>query len=191
MAFILGVVGAGVSALGTIEQGQATANAANYQAEVANNDAVIAQQNATYAEKAGAAQTQQESMKNAAVAGSIKAGLAANGVDVNTGSASDVELSQRETGQLDTETTNNNALLTAYGYRTQATNFTAQAGLYQSEAEQAPIGADIGAAGGLLGNASSIGFKWNQANNPTASTTYPTIASDQGGAPSFSGYGGS
>lgn len=118
-------------------------------------------------------------MKNAATAGSIKAAQAANGVDVNSGSNADVQASQRELGELDTETTENNALLQAYGYSSQATNFTAQAGLEQQEAAQAPIGAALSAGGGLLGNASALSFRWSNPTAATSSTTYPTIASDQ------------
>jgi hypothetical protein len=73
-----------------------------------------------------------------------------------------VQESERETNKLDTETVLNNAELQAYGYRSNATSFNAQAGLDEAEAEQAPIGADIGAAGGFLGSASSLGFKWSQ-----------------------------
>lgn len=91
----------------------------------------------------------------------LKASQAANGIDVNTGSAVDVQVGQREQSSLDEQTTLNNAELKAYGYESQATGFTAQAGLDKEEAETAPIGADLGAAGGLLGSASSLGFKWN------------------------------
>ena len=52
---IAGLVGAGVSATGTIEGGEATSNAAAYQAQVAKNNAIIAEQNATYASNAGLA----------------------------------------------------------------------------------------------------------------------------------------
>lgn len=167
------------SAAGTVASGIAQGNAASYQAQVAQNNAVIAQQNATYAEKAGAAQSQQESLKNAANAGSIKAAQAANGVDVNSGSNLDVQASGRELGQLDTETTENNALLQAYGYTTQATNFTAQAGLEQQEAAQAPIGAALAAGGGLLGNASALSFKWSGPGSTQTAANYPTVAQDQ------------
>lgn len=156
----LGAVGAGVSAIGTIEGGEATSAADSYQAQVARNNATIAQQNAVYSEQAGGAQAQAESLKGAAQGGLLKASQAANGIDVNSGSAVDVQTSQHDQAQLDTQTTANNAALKAYGYRTEATSDTAQAGLDQAAANQAPIGAALGAAGGLLGSVSSIGMKW-------------------------------
>ena len=46
-------------------------------------------------------------------------------------------------------------LRTAYGYRTKATSDTAQAGLDELTAAQAPVAGDLSAAGGLLSSASS------------------------------------
>ena len=164
LALGAGLLGAGISAIGTVEQGQATANAANYSAQVARNNAVIANQNADYAIAAGQQKAATESMKNAATMGKIKTAQAASGIDVNTGSAAKVQAGAREIGALDTATVLNNAELQAYGYRSQATSFKAQAGLDTLQAEQAPLGADIAAAGGLLSGASSVGAKWAQLN---------------------------
>ena len=160
-ALIAGVAGAAVSAGGQIVQGQATASAANYRAQVAQNNATIAKQNADYAIAAGMQSAETQSLKGAAKGGAIKAGIAASGIDVNTGSAVDVRESQREAATLDTETVMNNAELQAYGYNAKATGFEAEAELDKLTAEQAPIGAAIGATGSLLSSASSLGFKWS------------------------------
>ena len=162
----VGAIGAGVTAAGQVEQGQATANAANYSAQVAANNAKTEEQNAVYAEKAGAAQGEATGRKGAAALGKVKTAQAANSVDVNTGSAARVQESERATNELDTETVLNNSELQAYGYRSQAVGFTAEQGLKEAEAKQAPIGADYAAAGGLLGNASSLGFKYSQLGAP-------------------------
>lgn len=171
LALIAGIAGAGISAYGTAEAGQAQANAANYNAAVAANNATIANNNAAYSVAAGQEATSTQSRKNAAVSGKIKATQAASGVDVNTGSAADVQKSQRETGELDSETVLNNSELQAYGYRSQATGFQATSQLETEEAEQAPIGADLSAAGGLLGSASSLGLKWSQLGNTGTTAT--------------------
>ena len=163
LALTAGIAGAGISGIGAVEAGQATANAASYSAEVARNNATIANQNADYSIAAGQRKTADTSMKNAANIGRIKGAQAASGIDVNSGSAEDVQVGNRETGQLDSETVLNNSELQAYGYRSAATGFTAEAGLDTLKAEQAPIGADIGAGGSLLSNASSLGFKWSTA----------------------------
>jgi hypothetical protein len=156
----LGGLGAAISAGGTLLGGLATMGQMNYQAEVAKNNATIASQNATAAEQAGEQQAAQESRKNAAQMGSIVASQAANGVDVNTGSAVDVQTSEREIGHLDTENVMRNAEMQAYGYRTQSTNYQAQAKLDSAAASLAPISAAFGATGSYLEKSSALGSNW-------------------------------
>lgn len=163
MAFALpaiAIAGAAISAVGTLEQGFATQHAADYQAAVARNNAIIEGQNAVHAEQAGMARAQATSLRGAQVAGRIKAAQGASGIDVNTGSAVAVQESQREASKLDTETVLSDAELQAYGYRSRATSFTAQAGLDTAEGAQAVTGAEIGATGSFLSSAASTGFKF-------------------------------
>lgn len=140
--------------------GIASSNAANYQAQIARNNAVIAQQNAVRTEQAGQVATEAQGRKGAAKSGSLKVAQASNGVDVNTGSAVDVQAGERMTNQLDTETVASNSEQHAYGYRTQSDNFKSEADLDQAKADNAIPAAVLGATGGLLSSASSIGGKW-------------------------------
>lgn len=170
MAF-LPIAAAAITAGSGILGGLATAGQANYNARVAKNNATIANQNAVYSEEAGEAKTQAQGQKEAGQLGAIKTGLAANGVDVNSGSALDVQTGQRATGALDEQTIANNTELEAYGYRSQATGYEATAKLDSAEAAEAPIGAALGATGTLLGNpsvdsgllgaANSLSTKWS------------------------------
>jgi len=136
--------------------GIAAKNALNYQAQVAQNNAIIAKQNADYAMESAHAKTAAVAMKEAEVGGAIKASQAAGGVDVNTGSNKAVQISQRELGKLDTETEMSKGQLAAYGYRTQAMNYQAQSNLYKAEAPGALAGSVLGAAGSFTGAAA----KW-------------------------------
>jgi len=149
MAFVP-LAAAVVSAAGTMAQGIATANAANYNAQVARNNATVMEQNAEYAAKAGFAKTEASSLKGRAVGGKVLTSLAANGVDVNTGSALDVRVSQREQQKLDTEMVRHNAELESYGYRVKAEDYRNQAVLKEYEADFAPWGAALKAGGTLL-----------------------------------------
>jgi hypothetical protein len=160
MAFV-GLIGAAVSAVGTIMGGIAQKNALEYQQQVSRNKAIVDAQNAAYAIEAGQAKTAKKSLEAAAEGGTRVANLAAGGIDVNTGSAKDVRVSGRMLGKLDTLTEMNKAQLVSYGYRTQQVADTAQAGLYGMEAEQAVPAATLGAAGSFMGSAA----KWY---NPTA-----------------------
>lgn len=167
-ALIIGGIGAGVSAIGALGSASATASAANYQAQVAQNNATIAAQNAETATQAGQAQATAQSLQGRAALGAITSGEAANGLDINSGSALDTRATQREFNELNTETTAANAALQAYGYRTQSTNFQAEAGLQQMTASSALEAGGIGAAGSLLGGASSLGLKWSILQNAGA-----------------------
>ena len=93
--------------------------------------------------------------------GAVGAELAANGMDINTGSPAAVRSSEAATTQLDVENTAQKAALDVYGFRTQATNFGAQSGLFQQEASQAPIAGGLAAGTTLLSGVGSLASKWS------------------------------
>lgn len=161
----IAAAGLAVSAAGAIQQGQAQAASSSYQAAVAANNAKTAEQNAVYTTLAGEQQSQQEGLKAGQRQGLIKASQAASGIDVNSGSAVDVQSSQRAADRLSEETVAQNAALRAYGYRTQGTGFQAQAGLDKAAADEAPIAAAFGAAGGLLKGAGQLGLIGGASSN--------------------------
>lgn len=143
------------STVGDIEGGIAQGNAAHYQAAVAANNEYVAKRNAGYASQVGQVRAADLGLHNAAVGGRIKAAQGASGIDVNTGSAVDVQAGQRQAGQLDVLTEENKAILQAYGYRTQASSFEAQSALDEAEAQQAPIAGAYKGLGDLFSAASS------------------------------------
>ncbi len=131
---VLGGLGTVASALGAIQQGQAAKKSANYNAQIQEHNAEIAQNNATLAGREGAANAAIEQQKARANVAGIKAAQAANGVDVNTGSAVDVRSSAAELGELNAITVRSNAVKQAYGYQTQAASDKAQAAKVLAEA---------------------------------------------------------
>lgn len=155
------LVGAAVSAYGSYEQGQANAAAANYQAQVARNNAVIAEQNVAWTGESGAAKESAQGMKNAAAVGNLKAKQGASGIDINTGSSANVRAAAAELGELDLGTTRSNTSREAYGYEVAATGDTAQAQLLQTEASNYASAAPISALGTFLTGASSVGSKYS------------------------------
>lgn len=148
---LLAVTAAGVGLLGAgqILGGISAGNSAHYQSQVATNNQTIAKQNENYAASAESAQVERAGLKERQQGAAVRAGLASSGVDVNSGSAADTQVSQREIGNLDTQTVKNNAALKVYGYQTQAANFGAQ-----SQLEESQVGPDI--LGGVLSGAGSI-----------------------------------
>jgi hypothetical protein len=152
----LGLAGGLLSAGGQLFGGFAQMQALNYQSQVAANNAAIAKQYAEQTAEATQIKTAAVSMQERAQLGAIKAGQAASGVDVNTGSAKAVQMSQRELGNLSAMTEMSKGQLAEYGYNVQAMNATAQSQLYAHEAPQALIGGALGAGGTAL----SAGAKW-------------------------------
>ncbi len=166
------VIGAGVSAIGAIQQGKAQEAASNYQAAVAANNAKIAEQNAQLAAQTGEAKAEATSLQNREQLGHILAAQAASGVDVDSGSPVDVRVTQRETGRLSQETDVYNAALQQYGYRTQGAGYQAQSQLDRAQAQSAARAGPLTAAGSLLGGAGSVAnrFLWMQQSGGGASS---------------------
>ena len=156
----LAVASAAMSAVGQVEQGAATAANDRYQAQVAANNAIVAKQNETYTINSGEATAANQGMKTRARVGTEKASQGASGVDVNTGSPVAVRAGTESLGMLDALTIRSDSARRAYGYEVAASNDTAQSQLDTQAAGQAETGADIGAIGGLLSNASTIGSKY-------------------------------
>lgn len=155
------------SGYGAYSSGQAQSQAAAYQAQVNANNSTIAQQNAQYARQAGEAQAAQKQMETAQATGGIRAAEAANGLDVNSGSALGVQTSQKLVGSNDVATIRNNALRQVYGYQTQATSFKAQSQLDQMQSSNAAAGGVLSGLGSLLSGASSAAMFQAKFSNPS------------------------
>ena len=161
---ILGVAGGFAQGAGAMQQARAGAASSNYQAVVAANNARLANEAADRTLASGAAETEAVSMKSRANLGSIKTGQAASGVDVNSGSALNVQESARGLGELAATRTSNNAAERAWGYRVQASNDVAQAQLDQmtgknqiAAGEQAQAADELKGLGtGLVGAATAF-----------------------------------
>lgn len=152
--------GAVTSAAGAMEQGAAGQAAANYQAAVAANNAKIANQNAAWDIQSGEIQAANRGLRARAQVGAQKASQGAGGVDVNTGSASDVRAGTAEMGMLDALTIRSNAARQAYSAEVQGVSDTAQSQLDIMQGEQSEKAGDIGAATSLLNGVSTVGSKY-------------------------------
>lgn len=140
-------IAASVVAASTLVGGIASANASHYKATVAANNATIAKQNAGYAASATAAQTEDAGLKARSQSANVRAGLAASGVDVNSGSAAAIQTGQREIGNLDTQRVASRGGLQVYGYEAQSANFQAESNLDEKEAQFAVPAAILKGAG--------------------------------------------
>jgi hypothetical protein len=158
---IIAAASLAATAIGAEQQGAAQKNAADYQAQVAANNATIATNNAKAATAAGNAQATQANIAQSQRMGMIGAAQASSGVDVSSGSPLGVRVSQSEGDALDTMTIRNNAARVAYGYQSQSTGFSAQSGLDTATGANAAAAGGIGAMTSILGGASSLGKQFS------------------------------
>lgn len=155
------------SAAGAYSQSQAQSALGTYQKSVADTNASLAETQASDAIERGNVAASRQDMKTKQVVGSQRAGLAAQGVDVNSGSAMDVQGSTQAVGALDALTIKNNAWRTAWGYQAQAENYTTQGQFEKQSADAAStqtlltggmqfLSSGLKAAGSLKGKSSSV-----------------------------------
>lgn len=172
-------IGLGATVGGDVSQGIAQARAASFQAQVARNNAIIEGRNAQHAAAATAVQTENEGLKARAQDANVRAGQAAQGVDVNRGSAASVQEGQRMIGALDQATVANRGAEAVYGYQTEATGYQAQARLDQSEVGSDVIGGILKGAGAAAGESPNIpgGSNSTISGSPSVPTPYKWMGS--------------
>lgn len=169
MAQAMGIIGIGASLAGGImsaqgaeKSGQAQQQMFNYQAQVAMINSQIDKQNADYARNYGEQQSVIEGMKASQQAGAIKAAQGASNIDVNSGSAVEVQESQRKITSLDLTQIRSNAAKTAYDFDVKSVMDTNQATLDVMAGQNAKMTGDINATASILGTVSSVSSKWIQ-----------------------------
>lgn len=161
----LAAIGTATAISGQMQQAEAQANAMRYQAQVAQNNQKIGQQLADRATAAGESQVQAQRLKTAAAIGGIKAHQSASGLDINSGSAVDVQSTAAEMGELDALTIRNNAAMQAYNYKLQGAGYGATAALNMAGAQNAQNAGNLNAFTSLAGGASNIADKWIKYQN--------------------------
>jgi hypothetical protein len=139
-------------------QAYSQSQAMNYQAQVARNNQIVANQNAHLALQQGQVQEQAQNIKTGEMGAAIVAGEAASGVNPNEGSALNVRSSAAETGELDALTIRYNSNIAARNLQYQGSQYGAAASLATAQGSW-----DIGNS--ILGGASSVSNKWLQYQN--------------------------
>jgi hypothetical protein len=145
-----------IQAAGQGRQAAAQAGQANYLAQVARNNQIVAQRNAALALQQGEADAQRSQLKTAQLAGSQRAALAAQGGDVDSGSPLDILGDTARAGYIDAATTRSNAALKAYNYQLQANDAAASASDDQYQAANAMAELPYAQGSSLLGSLSGI-----------------------------------
>ena len=145
------VLSTGLSIAQQSQQAAAQAGMANYQAQMARNNQMIAEGYAQRALQQGQVDEQNQRLKSAGLLGSQRAALASQGGDVDSGSPLDIQADTARAGEYDAQTIRNNAALKAYGYRVQAANTGAEANLDDLKAANTTAALPFGIGSSLLG----------------------------------------
>jgi predicted ribonuclease toxin of YeeF-YezG toxin-antitoxin module len=164
----LGAAGAAAGFAGSIISGIGESNMAGYQAEVARLNQSIAEENAAQTTGAGNVSAEESLMRTGQQVGAAKAGEAAKGIDVNTGSALDVQDSIREAGRINATQIRQNARMAAYGQQVQASADQAQGNILERESQ-------LAVPQSLISGGANLGSKWAALSNAGALDGLPTI----------------
>lgn len=154
-----------LSAMGSIQQGQAAAASANYNAKVADMNAQISDRRARDALERGKVEEQKKRTQAQQVLGQQRAAMAANGVDIGFGSPLDTLVDTATLGEVDALTIRSNAAREAYDFKVQAANGRADANLSRMSAKSASTGGYLNAGATLLTGA---GKAYGQYKSPLA-----------------------
>lgn len=145
---------------------QANKEALNLQASIADINAQTAESQAQATLAAGTRQVVQTRLRTGQLKSSQRAAMAANGVDLGEGSALTVQTSTDVMGEIDANTVKANAVRAAWGYRTEATNYSNQALMARSSASAiSPVSSAVTS---LLGGATQVATSWYGLNKAGA-----------------------
>lgn len=135
--------GTAMSAYGQMKSGSDTNKLFQQNSQIAEYQAQDAEARGKVSEKLSRRQTEQ-------VIGAQRTSLAGQGVDVNRGSALDVQADAAYLGELDALTIRNNAAKEAWGYRMQASDLTQRGKNAKREGEWGAYTTILGSARDLL-----------------------------------------
>lgn len=144
-----GIVGSVISAHGQKAE-------AEYQAKLAEQNAGLASMAAMDATQRGSVEANKARTAGSTILGRQRVGLAASDVDIQSGSALNLQTSTSASAELDAQTVRNNAAREAWGYKVQGAQLMAQAAATRQRGKYAEIATLLGGAGSALSQASTL-----------------------------------
>lgn len=152
----LGIMSAGIGAVGAMQQADAAAASADYNAQVQANNAIIARDNAADARRRGVVEEQANQRKTKQTLGTQRAVMASRYVDMGSGSSLEILGDTAMFGKLDSLKIRDAHIREERSHRTQAMNFDAQSELSRMEADSHRQAGPIAALGKVTGGFANI-----------------------------------
>lgn len=162
-----------LSGAGQIASANADAKAAQYNAEVQRQNAMLADRQAKNILESGMREEQKQKAQTQQLMAKQQAAQAANGVDVTFGTPLDLMVDTAKMGAVDALTIRTNAYRNYDDTRNQAVASRNQAALYDMQAKNARTAGIIGALGTM---ASGFGSAYANANKMNPSSGAPAAA---------------
>lgn len=145
------IAGAALTILGGAVGAQGQVAAGRYNQRVGEQNAKIADEQAKIEETLGVEQSDEARMRTRLALGQQRAALAANGLDLSSGTPADMQADTAMFGAIDERRIRANAARQAWGFRTQATNYRAQGALDRFQGRVGAASTILGSAGQALG----------------------------------------
>lgn len=151
-------VGAASSVIGSYYGAQSQKSSLNFQADIADINARMAEQSAQAELLRGEREYQAVRIKSANQKSKQRVALAANGVDLSQGTAVEVQTSNDVMGEIDANTVQANAIRAAWGHRIQGTNMQNEALMKRASASS--INPEMAAFSTLVSEGAKIGSSY-------------------------------
>jgi hypothetical protein len=162
-----------LGAFGSARESEARRDESQYQAAVARNNQIIAEQNALAVEQQGRQAKAQERERARQLRSRQLVALAGQGADVGTGSAVDLLADTAAAAQRDRAIIASDTARQAYNVRAQGTTQAAQAQLLETRAEaESPVMEGVTS---FVGNVAPIASKW-YSRKPVVNPYAPAFA---------------
>lgn len=160
---IFGIVS---GAIGSFYSAKSSISSMNFQADMAEINSRIAEKGAQSVLLQGQQQVGALTLKAGRIKSSQRVAMAANGIDLGVGNAAEVQASTDIMKEIDKNTIEANAVRSAWGYRTQASNMQNDALMKRSTADSvSPIGAGVSS---LMSSAGQVATSWYRMNKDGA-----------------------
>lgn len=137
---------------GSMMQAQGQTQNANFQSGMMKQNAMFKEQAAQETIAAGDTSADWQRVRTGQAVGTQRSVQAANGIDVNSGSAAQLQDDTAMLGELDALTIQNNAAREAYGYRVQAQQDRLNAVQTVQNGRTAATGSILGGLGSAFGS---------------------------------------
>ena len=156
------IAGAASSAIGGFFGAKSQKSALNFQADLADTNARIAEISAQSTLAQGQKEVGRLTLRAGALKSSQRANLAANGVDLGVGNAAELQASTDLMKEIDTNQITANAVRSAWGIRTNAVSLQNEALIKRATADSVSPGMAFGSS--LISGASKVAGSWYEMN---------------------------